>query len=155
MAAMQREEPVHQRKPKISKSRSPYTSDSKMNELLTNFVMDVQEENIWISIDASDLEMNRMGNELYELVSIALDTARENCIETTPPRGRYIKFRSREIQQQLLIQIQFSCEDRTIRKFDKRIVRMRDIIESSNGYLKLQLIDEMGSIRIALPEREK
>ena len=117
--------------------------------------MDVQEENIWISIDASDLEMNRMGNELYELVSIALDTARENCIETTPPRGRYIKFRSREIQQQLLIQIQFSCEDRTIRKFDKRIVRMRDIIESSNGYLKLQLIDEMGSIRIALPEREK
>ena len=155
MTAMQREEPVHQRKPKISKSRSPYTSDSKMNELLTNFVMDVQEENIWISIDASDLEMNRMGNELYELVSIALDTARENCIETTPPRGRYIKFRSREIQQQLLIQIQFSCEDRTIRKFDKRIVRMRDIIESSNGYLKLQLIDEMGSIRIALPEREK
>lgn len=153
MAAMQKEEPVHQREPKVSRGRYTYTSDSKMNELLTNFVLNVQEDNIWISIDAADLEMNRIGKELYELVSIALDTARENCIETTPPRGRYIKFRSRKIQQQLLIQIQFSCEDRTIRKFDKRIVRMRDIIESSDGYLKLQLIDEMGSIRIALPER--
>ena len=154
MAAVQRKETMHQRDPSFSRSQSYYSSDVQMNDILSEFVQNAQEDEIWVSIEASDLKMKRTNKDLYELISISLDTARENCIESTPPRGRYIKLRTREIQQQLLIQIQFSCEDRMIRKFDKRIVRMRDIVEASDGYLKIQLIDEAGSIRIAIPDNE-
>ena len=154
MAAVQRKETMHQKDPSFSRSQSYYSSDVQMNDILSEFVQNAQEDEIWVSIEASDLKMKRTNKDLYELISISLDTARENCIESTPPRGRYIKLRTREIQQQLLIQIQFSCEDRMIRKFDKRIVRMRDIVEASDGYLKIQLIDEAGSIRIAIPDNE-
>ena len=152
MAAIQREGPVSHKKPKQSGSRYHYTSNAEMNEILTEFVQEAEKENIWVSMEASDLKENRIGHLLCELVGTALDTARRNCIETTPPRGRFIKFHSREMQQQLLIKIEFSCEDREIRKFDKNIVRIREIIEATGGYLKIQLEDETGSIRIAIPD---
>ena len=56
------------------------------------------------------------------------------------------------MQQQMLFKIQFSCEDRMIREFDKNIVRMRDLIESYDGYLKIQLDGDVGNIKIAIPD---
>ena len=56
------------------------------------------------------------------------------------------------MQQQMLLKIQFSCEDRMIREFDKNIVRMRDLIESYDGYLKIQLDGDVGNIKIAIPD---
>ena len=133
-------------------NRCFYTSYADMNEVLNRFVKEAGKSNIWVSVEAADLRENRMGHGLCELVSMALDTAKENCIDTTPPRGRYIKIRSREMQQQMLIRIQFSCEDRMIREFDKSIVRMRELLESAGGYLKIQLIDDTGNIKIAIPD---
>lgn len=39
-----------------------------------------------------------------------------------------------------------------LREFDKAIVKMRDLIESVGGYLKLQLDGDTGSIKIAIPD---
>ncbi|MDD6326492.1 MAG: hypothetical protein PUA72_13060 [Lachnospiraceae bacterium] len=83
---------------------------------------------------------------------MALDTAKSNCIETTPPRGRYIRIRCRDMQEQTLIKIQYSCEDRMIREFDKGIIKMRDLIDSVGGYLKFQLDGDKGIIKIAVPD---
>lgn len=134
------------------RSRCFYTSYSDMNEVLNRFVKEAEEANIWVSVEAADLKENRMGEQLCELVRMALDTAKENCIETTAPRGRYIRIRSREMQHQMLIRIEYSCEDRMIREFDKSIVKMREIMESVGGYFKLQLVDETGNIMIAIPD---
>ena len=151
MAVMRRQDSMKEEKNQRS-GRSFYTSYSEMNELLNRFVKEAEDSGIWVSVEAVDLRENRMGQSLCELVRMALDTAKENCIETTPPRGRYIKIRSREIQQQMLIRIEFSCEDRMIREFDKSIVRMRELIETAGGYLKIQLIDDTGNIKIAIPD---
>ena len=151
MAVMQRQDSMKEEKNQRS-GRSFYTSYSEMNELLNRFVKEAEDSGIWVSVEAVDLRENRMGQSLCELVRMALDTAKENCIETTPPRGRYIKIRSREMQQQMLIRIEFSCEDRMIREFDKSIVRMRELIETAGGYLKIQLIDDTGNIKIAIPD---
>ena len=132
--------------------RRLYTSYSEMNEILNRFVKEAEKSNIWVSVETADLKENRMGQGLCELVRMALDTARKNCIETTPPRGRYIRIRSREMQQQMLIRIEFACEDRMIREFDKDIVKMRELTESAGGYLKIRLIDDTGNIRIAIPD---
>ena len=152
MAAMQREDSIEDVNQEQKTNRCFYTSYADMNEVLNRFAREAEEENIWISIEACDLKENRLGHRLCELVSMALDTAKQNCIETTPPRGRYIRIQSREMQQQMLIRIQFSCEDRMIREFDKSIVRMREFIESENGYMKIQLIDDTGNIKIAIPD---
>ena len=133
-------------------NRCFYTSYSEMNEVLNRFAAEAEADDIWISAEVRDLKENRLGERLCQIVSMALDTARHNCIETTSPKGRYIRIRSREMQQQMLIKIQFSCEDRMIREFDKNIVRMRDLIESYDGYLKIQLDGDVGNIKIAIPD---
>ena len=154
MAVMRRQDSMKEEKNQRS-GRSFYTSYSEMNELLNRFVKEAEDSGIWVSVEAVDLRENRMGQSLCELVRMALDTAKENCIETTPPRGRYIKIRSREMLQQMLIRIEFSCEDRMIREFDKSIVRMRELIETAGGYLKIQLIDDTGNIKIAIPDEAR
>lgn len=154
MAVMRRQDSMKEEKNQRL-GRSFYTSYSEMNELLNRFVKEAEDSGIWVSVEAVDLRENRMGQSLCELVRMALDTAKENCIETTPPRGRYIKIRSREMQQQMLIRIEFSCEDRMIREFDKSIVRMRELIETAGGYLKIQLIDDTGNIKIAIPDEAR
>ena len=154
MAVMRRQDSMKEEKNQRS-GRSFYTSYSEMNELLNRFVKEAEDSGIWVSVEAVDLRENRMGQSLCELVRMALDTAKENCIETTPPRGRYIKIRSREMQQQMLIRIEFSCEDRMIREFDKSIVRMRELIETAGGYLKIQLIDNTGNIKIAITDEAR
>ena len=136
-------------------NRCFYTSYSEMNEVLNRFAAEAEEDNIWISAEVRDLKENRLGERLCQIVSMALDTARRNCIETTSPRGRYIRIRSREMQQQMLIKIQFSCEDRMIRNFDKGIVRMRELVESASGYLKIQLVEDTGNIKIAIPDEAR
>lgn len=154
MAVMRRQDSMKEEKNQRS-GRSFYTSYLEMNELLNRFVKEAEDSGIWVSVEAVDLRENRMGQSLCELVRMALDTAKENCIETTPPRGRYIKIRSRKMQQQMLIRIEFSCEDRMIREFDKSIVRMRELIETAGGYLKIQLIDDTGNIKIAIPDEAR
>ncbi len=153
MAVMRRQDSMDEMNQKLN--RIFYTSYSEMNEVLNRFVRDAEDNGIWVSVEAADLKENRMGQSLCELVRMALDTAKENCIETTPPRGRYIKIRSREMQQQMLIRIEFACEDRMIREFDKSIVRMRELIETAGGYLKIQLIDDTGNIKIAIPDEAR
>ena len=133
-------------------NRCFYTSYSEMNEVLNRFAAEAESDDIGISAEVRDLKENRLGERLCQIVSMALDTARHNCIETTSPKGRYIRIRSREMQQQMLFKIQFSCEDRMIREFDKNIVRMRDLIESYDGYLKIQLDGDVGNIKIAIPD---
>ena len=133
-------------------NRHFFTSYPEMNEVLNRFAAEAEADDIWISAEVRDLKENRLGERLCQIVSMALDTARHNCIETTSPKGRYIRIRSREMQQQMLLKIQFSCEDRMIREFDKNIVRMRDLIESYDGYLKIQLDGDVGNIKIAIPD---
>ena len=152
MAVIQRRDAIDGMNQDQRHNRCFYTSYSEMNEVLNRFASEAELDNIWMSAEVQDLKENRLGNRLCEIVSLALDTARRNCIETTPPRGRYIKIRSREMQQQMLLKIQFSCEDRMIREFDKNIVRMRDLIKSYDGYLKIQLDGDVGNIKIAIPD---
>ena len=136
-------------------NRCFYTSYSEMNEVLNRFAAEAEDENIWMSADVQDLKENRVGNRLCQIVAMALDTAKRNCVETTPPRGRYIKIRSMDRQEQTFIKIQFSCEDQVLREFDKSIVKMRELIETSGGYLKIQLDKDIGSIKIAIPDTEE
>lgn len=133
-------------------NRCFYTSYSEMNEVLNRFAAEADADDIWISAEVQELKENRTGNRLCQIVDMALDTAKKNCIETTPPRGRYIRIRCRDMQEQTLIKIQYSCEDRIIREFDKGLIKMRELIESVGGYLKLQLDGDTGSIKIAIPD---
>ena len=129
-----------------------FTSYPEMNELLIRFTAEAEADDIWTSAEVQELKENRSGNRLCQIVSMALDTAKSNCIETTPPRGRYIRIRCRDMQEQTLIKIQYSCEDRMIREFDKGIIKMRDLIDSVGGYLKFQLDGDKGIIKIAVPD---
>ena len=133
-------------------NRHFFTSYPEMNEVLNRFAAEADADEIWISAEVQELKENRSGNQLCQIVGMALDTAKRNCIETTPPRGRYIRIRCRDMQEQTLIKIQYSCEDRMLREFDKAIVKMRDLIESVGGYLKLQLDGDKGIIKIAVPD---
>ena len=133
-------------------NRCFYTSYSEMNELFNRFVAEADADEIWISAEIQELKENRSGNRLCQIVDMALDTAKRNCIETTAPRGRYIRIRCRNMQEQTFIKIQYSCEDRIIRGFDKRIIKMRELIGSVGGYLKLQLDGDIGIIKIAIPD---
>lgn len=150
MVAVQRQDTIDRMNQR--QNRCFYTSYSEMNEVLNRFAIEAEADDIWISAEVQELKENRSGKRLCQIVSMALDTARRNCIETTPPRGRYIRIRCRDIQEQTLIKIQYSCEDRVIREFDKSIIKMRDLIESSYGYLKIQLDSDVGCIKIAIPD---
>lgn len=150
MVAVQRQDTIDRMNQR--QNRCFYTSYSEMNEVLNRFATEAEADDIWISAEIQELKENRSGKRLCQIVSMALDTARRNCIETTPPRGRYIRIRCRDIQEQTLIKIQYSCEDRVIREFDKSIIKMRDLIESSYGYLKIQLDSDVGCIKIAIPD---
>lgn len=150
MVAVQRQDTIDRMNQR--QNRCFYTSYSEMNEVLNRFATEAEADDIWISAEVQELKENRLGKRLCQIVSMALDTARRNCIETTPPRGRYIRIRCRDIQEQTLIKIQYSCEDRVIREFDKSIIKMRDLIESSYGYLKIQLDSDVGCIKIAIPD---
>lgn len=133
-------------------NRHFFTSYPEMNEVLNRFTAEAEADDIWTSAEVQELKENRLGNRLCQIVSMALDTAKSNCVETTPPRGRYIRIRCRDMQEQTLIKIQYSCEDRMIREFDKGIIKMRDLIDSVGGYLKFQLDGDKGIIKIAVPD---
>lgn len=133
-------------------NRHFFTSYPEMNEVLNRFAAEADADEIWISAEVQELRENRSGNQLCQIVGMALDTAKRNCIETTPPRGRYIRIRCRDMQEQTLIKIQYSCEDRMLREFDKGIIKMRELINSVDGYLKLQLDGDKGIIKIAVPD---
>ena len=60
-----------------------YTSYSEMNEMLTRFAAEA--DGIWMSAEVQELKKNRSNDQLCRIVSMALDTAKSNCIETTPP----------------------------------------------------------------------
>ena len=150
MVAVQRQDTIDRMNQR--QNRCFYTSYSEMNEVLNRFATEAEADDIWVSAEVQELKENRSGKRLCQIVSMALDTARRNCIETTPPRGRYIRIRCRDIQEQTLIKIQYSCEDRVIREFDKSIIKMRDLIESSYGYLKIQLDSDVVCIKIAIPD---
>jgi len=133
-------------------NRHFFTSYPEMNEVLNRFAAEADADDIWISAEVQELKENRSGNQLCQIVGMALDTAKRNCIETTSPRGRYIRIRCRDMQEQTLIKIQYSCEDRMLREFDKGIIKMRELINSVDGYLKLQLDGDKGIIKIAVPD---
>lgn len=133
-------------------NRHFFTSYPEMNEVLNRFAAEADADDIWISAEVQELKENRSGSQLCQIVGMALDTAKRNCIETTPPRGRYIRIRCRDMQEQTLIKIQYSCEDRMLREFDKGIIKMRELINSVDGYLKLQLDGDKGIIKIAVPD---
>ena len=133
-------------------NRHFFTSYPEMNEVLNRFAAEADADEIWISAEVQELKENRSGNQLCQIVGMALDTAKRNCIETTSPRGRYIRIRCRDMQEQTLIKIQYSCEDRMLREFDKGIIKMRELINSVDGYLKLQLDGDKGIIKIAVPD---
>lgn len=127
------------------------TSGADMKRVLDQFAQAAEDDCIWVSSDVQELQTEDFGNWLCQIVGMALDTARQNCIETTSPRGRYIRIRSRYLQEQMLIKIQYSCEECMIRGFDKNIARLRTLVEGLDGYLKLQLDDAVGNIKIAIP----
>ena len=70
-------------------NRHFFTSYPEMNEVLNRFTAEAEADDIWTSAEVQELKENRSGNRLCQIVSMALDTAKSNCIETTPPRGRW------------------------------------------------------------------
>ena len=150
MVAVQRQDTIERMNQRQNKCF--FTSYPEMNEVLNRFTAEAEADDIWTSAEVQELKENRSGNRLCQIVSMALDTAKSNCVETTPPRGRYIRIRCRDMQEQTLIKIQYSCEDRMIREFDKGIIKMRDLIDSVGGYLKFQLDGDKGIIKIAVPD---
>ena len=90
-------------------NRHFFTSYPEMNEVLNRFAAEADADEIWISAEVQELKENRSGNQLCQIVGMALDTAKRNCIETTPPRGRYIRIRCRDMQEQT-----FSIPARTV-----------------------------------------
>ena len=66
------------------RNRCFYTSYSEMNEVLNRFAAEAEADDIWTSAEVQELKENRSGNRLCQIVSLALDTARLNCIDHTP-----------------------------------------------------------------------
>lgn len=54
-----------------------------MNEVLNRFAAEADADEIWISAEVQELRENRR-NQLCQIVGMALDMAKRNCIETTP-----------------------------------------------------------------------
>lgn len=68
-------------------NRHFFTSYPEMNEVLNRFAAEADADDIWISAEVQELKENRSGNQLCQIVGMALDTAKRNCIETTLPTG--------------------------------------------------------------------
>ena len=130
-----------------------YTSYAEADKLLVNFVEEAETDSIWVSVDAQELTENRLGNEFCKIISMALDTAKATCILVGPPNDRFIRFRSREVQNQALIKIQYSCEGAPPGS-DRELADLKSRIAKAGGYLKYQIDEDVGGINIAIPMKQ-
>lgn len=130
-----------------------YTKLGTVNTMLNRFVKECDMISMWASIEADGLSANCMPEDAYSYaLELALGVAKANCIETTPPRNRFIKLRSRDVQKQIFVKIEYACENRKIKEFDKHIVKLHELVEKAGGYVKINLEKEFGCIKIAVPK---
>ena len=137
----------------VDKPTRCYTSYAEADKLLVNFVEEAETDSIWVSVDAQELTENRLGNEFCKIISMALDKAKMICIQDVPPKERFIKFRSREIQNQTLIKIQYSSEGAPP-GMEKEMTDLMRRVNRVGGYLKYQIESDVSDINIAIPKKQ-
>ena len=141
-------------------SKTPkHSSDAKLGivdiELLNKlekFKQKANDDDVWVSIDADELLQNNRSSRLHDIIELALETARNGCIESSDPKERYIKIRSRNTQNQIFVKILYSCENQKRQYLDVKLRNIGSEIEKMNGYLRHQLNRSEGVIKIAIPD---
>lgn len=128
-----------------------YTTEESVNELLNEYVQRAYEDQVWMSVDGAGLQKNALGNSFCELLGFALSRALETCVVTTPPKKRYLKVRSMNVQNKVFIKILYSCEEPAMAGFDRRYHRMKEMIEHTGGYMRLRFDEEENVLEIAVP----
>lgn len=129
-----------------------YTRNEELNELLNYFVDQGRAENIWFSIEAEDLFGSSRQSLIKDTIYMTLTQATRCCIKTTTPRNRYIKLRCRAVQNKIFIKILYSCEERQILYVDNLFLAQKEAVERVGGYMKQELENDVGVIKIAIPD---
>ena len=127
-----------------------FSNDPRVNGVLNRFASICAADAIWVSIEADGLTKNRFGDRFSDVLELALTIARDNCIETTSPKERFIRLRSREIHKQVFLKIEYACESGYLREFDKNTVKLYDSVEQVDGYVRINLEKGYGCIKIAV-----
>lgn len=68
-------------------NRHFFTSYPEMNEVLNRFAAEADADEIWISAEVQELKENRSGNQLCQIVGMALDTAETKLYRRPHPHG--------------------------------------------------------------------
>lgn len=150
MAAVQGLEVV--RSTGLTAKKKSYTSYEQINELLNRFTEKSESLGVWVSVEGDGIREIPDPDALCEVIGLALEAAFENCCESTMPKNRYIKIRSRDVHNQVFVKVEYPCENGQLKEFGKSIIKMQKQIDSMDGYLKVCLVGESGNIRIAVPK---
>ena len=129
-----------------------YTEYQPLNELLNRTAAQAGDRLIWFSAEAAQLRENRLGTVFCRVMETALNAAMTYCEEVTPPGARFLRFRSRTAQGQILVKIEYSAGDRLMPNENDGVSAIRELMEENGGYARQMIGGGTGTIKIAFPE---
>lgn len=131
--------------------QSYYTANEKINIMLNAYTEMAKTNQVWVSVDGAGFSQKELGDEFCSLLGDALSQAIDMCVQTTPPRRRFLKIRSMDAQKKLFVKILYSCEEPVSTEYDQRYARLQQIVEAVDGYMRLQFTENENILKIAIP----
>ena len=132
-----------------------YTSYGNLNRIFGDFVARAGKDAIWVAIEAAEVCETSVGMQICGIIEDALEIARNNCLDRTPPEYRYIKLLCRKTQNKLFVKIDYTCRKDAHHTLDERGQKIKEQIDLVDGYIQIKADEKQESIRIAVPVEQR
>ncbi len=129
----------------FQKSHDPYME--LMEKCKESFI----EDGIFVSVDTSELPIHKDNKAVLDIIQAALELTRLECIDASMQEDRFIRIRTRNLQNKTFIKIQYSNGSLLSPKYDSLEKTITRKVEYARGYFKHQIENDAGVVKIALP----
>lgn len=120
-------------------------------ELMEKCKETFMKDDIYVSIDDTELPLHQNNKVILDIIQTTLEFTRLLCMADSLCQDRYIRIRTRNLQNKIFIKIQYSNPSILDSKFDSLEKNIARKVEYACGYFKHHIENESGMIKIALP----
>lgn len=126
-------------------------ADQEIDSMLFHFLQDARQNDIMVALQATDLSTQIQDVRFEEILGMALEVAKRNCMQTSLSRQRMILIHSRNLQRRIFLKMRYSCIDEYLQPYDRDVMKIKDSVEKAKGYFNVELLDGAVDMKIALP----
>lgn len=137
--------PMYEPQYKFKRSNGPFL------DMIDEFKDELVDDKIWLSVDESELPEIQNNKTILDIIELALQLAKKLCVDSTLQQDRFIRVRTRNLQNKTFIRIQYSTSKNRSVNYDTLAKNIERKVEYAGGYFRHHYEEDVGNIKIALP----